>query len=355
MSACGGAASLPQILLAPRYAGVNATVLVGGTALRQVDVGRSVSGPLPGLSGRQGLLVTKLVTGPDAEYALAGPRCGGSLRVYRVVAGVAHTLDTAADDLLGGTHHAWAVIYPPHPGAVLTPLNGGPAIMLTADTYPVADTAAGLVVVHSDPLAPVSAGRPDTVELLDPKTGALLRRLTEGSAMGAADGVVLVSLPDCAAASTRTSCTLESVDLKTRRPTATFRLPVGRVPVSDAVFSPDGSQAAFQLARASQDLRFMTGHPFPSADVVILHLHTGSLDIVRGLKLAPKTQAGLAFDATGNWLLATVSNGDRGELVAWRKGMSGPTLVITVPGPLMALVPLRPPLPRSRADTAAGS
>jgi len=346
VSACGWTASLPQILPARHYTGLNATVLVGGTALRQVKIGHDVTRPLPGLAGRQPRLVTKLVAGPDADYALVGPRCGGSVRVYRVVAGVAHPLGTTADDLLGGVHHAWAVIYPPHTGAVLTPLNGGPTVTLKANTYPVADTVAGLVVVHIDPLASANAGRPDTVELVDPKTGALLRRLAEGSAMGAGDDVVLVSLADCAAPSVRTRCTLESVDLKTGRPRATFRLPVGRVPASDAVFSPDGTVAAFQLARASQDLRFTTGHPFPSANVVILHLNTGSLDIVAGLRLAPKTQAGLAFDATGNWLLAAVNEGNRGELLAWRKGMPGPGLVTTLPGPLMGMVALLPPSSR---------
>jgi hypothetical protein len=57
---------------------------------------------------------------------------------------------------------------------------------------------------------------------------------------------------------------------------------------------------------------------------VILHLHTGSLDIVPGLELPPLTRAGLAFDATGRWLLTTVSEGRRGQLLTWRQGMPGP-------------------------------
>jgi hypothetical protein len=64
-AACGGDAYLPLIHLARRHAGVPATVLVGGPALRQVITGRAVSRPLPGLPdhGRQ---VTNLVAGPDA-------------------------------------------------------------------------------------------------------------------------------------------------------------------------------------------------------------------------------------------------------------------------------------------------
>jgi hypothetical protein len=319
--------------LARHYAGVHVPVLVGGTALRQVTLSGAVSRPLPGLPD-QGRMVTKLVAGPGADYAFAAPRCRGYLWVYRIVAGVAHRLDTTAFDLLGGPHHAWAVSYRPH--TVLTPLNGGRSVALRTSTYPVADTSAGLVVAHTS----TRAGRPDTVELVDPNTGALQRRLAEGSPLGAAGHIVLVSLPDCGAPLTHGTCTLESISLKTGRPAATFELPPGRVPVSDAVFSRDGAVAAFQLARASQDPRFTTGRPFPPADVVVLHLHTGSLDIVPGLELSVENLAGLAFDATGSWLLATVNEGDRGELLAWRRGMPGPALITSLPGPLMAPPPL---------------
>jgi hypothetical protein len=54
------------------------------------------------------------------------------------------------------------------------------------------------------------------------------------------------------------------------------------------------------------------------------------------------TWAGLAFDATGRWLLATVSQGDRGDLLAWRPDMPGPALVTSLPGPLDEAPPLLP-------------
>ena len=38
------------------------------------------------------------------------------------------------------------------------------------------------------------------------------------------------------------------------------------------------------MPRASQDPRFTIGSPYPPADVVILHLYTGRLDIVPGLR-----------------------------------------------------------------------
>jgi hypothetical protein len=135
-------------------------------------------------------------------------------------------------------------------------------------------------------------------------------------------------------------CALESISLTTGQPTATFELPAGRVPVSDAVFSPSGTAAAFQLARARPDTHLTSGHPLPPADVAVLHLTTGRLDIVPGLELPPGTGAGLAFSTTGSWLLATVSDGDHGELLAWRHGMAGPALMTSLPGPLMAAPPL---------------
>jgi hypothetical protein len=330
--ACRVPVYLPRIHLARHQVPVHVAVLVGGTALREVIPGGALAGPLPGLPG-QGRVVTKLVSGPGADYAFVDPQCSGYLWVYRIVAGAAHRLGTAAFDLLGGPHHAWAVTYPRH--TLLTPLNGGRTITLKAGADPVADTAAGLVVAYRP-----RAGRPGTVELVDPNTGGLVRRLARGSPMGAAAGVVLVSRPGCGAPPASRLCTLESISLTTGQPTATFELPAGRLPVSDAVFSPSGTVAAFQLARARPDPRVTAGRPLPPADVTVLHLDTGSLDIVPGLELPPGTEAGLAFDTTGNWLLAAVSEGDHGELLAWRHGMPGPALMTSLPGPLMAAPPL---------------
>jgi hypothetical protein len=320
-------------------------VLVGGTALRQVTADGVVSRPLPGLPDH-GRLVTSLAAGPDTDYAFDGA-CGTSreyLKVYQIVAGAAHRLGTTADALLGGAHHAWAVTYLAEYTLLapeLTPLDGGRAITLKTQTDPVADTADGLVVVAYHE----RASAPGTVELINPSTGALVRRLAEGSPLGAAGHVVLVSLPGCGARPAHHACILESVDLTTGRPSARFELPAGRVPVSDAVFSPEGTSAAFQLARPRQDPRYTTGLPLPPADVAVLHLNTGRLDIVPGLELPPQTQTGLAFDATGRWLLASVSDGDHGELLAWQQGMPGPALVTSLPGPLAAAPPLLPAQP----------
>jgi len=334
--ACGSTVSLPQIQLAGQLTRFPVQVLVGGTGVRQATLG-AVSGPVPGLPGH-GRLVTNLVAGPGAAYAfdVPCPTSSGSVRVYRVVTGAAHRLGITASALLGGPHQAWAVAYPPR--VRLTALNGGRVITLKTTMNPVADTAAGLVVVAYHR----RGSRLGTVELLDPATGVLERRLAKGDPVGAAGHMVLVSRPGCGALLTHRTCTLASIDLTTGRPTATVELPAGRVPVSDAVFSPDGTLAAFQLARASQDPRFRTGVPGPPSDVVVLHLRTGRLDLVPGLELPPQTATGLAFDPTGRWLLATVSEGEYGELLAWRPGMPGPALVTSLPGPLDPAPPLLP-------------
>jgi hypothetical protein len=289
-------------------------------------------------------VVTKLVAGPGADYAFVDPRCSGYLWVYRIAAGVASLLDTPADDLLGGPQHAWAVTYAPR--TVLTPLNGGRKITLKPRTNPVADMADGLVVAYSP-----REGGPDTVKLLDPDTGAPRRRLATGFPIGAGGHVVLVARPGCGAPA-HSTCTLEGIDLKTGRATARFELPAGRAPVSDAVFSPDGTAAAVQLARARQDPRSAIGRLARPADVAVLHvlkaghhLRKGGFEIVPGLELPPGTGAGLAWDATGSLLLASVNEGSGGALLAWRQGMPGPALVAKLPGPLMVAPPLLPEPP----------
>jgi len=190
------------------------------------------------------------------------------------------------------------------------------------------------------------AGRPDTVELLNSRTGAPLRRLAQGSSLGAAGQVLLVSLHDRGAVPVHRACTLEAVNLTTGRPTATVELPAGRALISgdvaSPVFSPDGRLAAFQLTRAGPRPRFAAAVAALPSDVAVLHLRTGRLDIVPGLELPPRTWAGLAFDATGRWLLATVSEGEYGQLLAWRQGMPGPALVTGLPGPLVGPPALLP-------------
>jgi hypothetical protein len=324
---------------------IRARLLIGGTGLREVTLGGAVSGPVPGLP-EHNRLVTNVVAGPGAAYVFDMPCVSSTAyaRIYRIGAGGAHRLGISADALIGGPHHAWALNY--RSSAVLTrvlsPLAGSRAVMFRSTIDPIADTAAGLVAVTYRPLA----GQRYAVELVNPNSGRVLRRLGDGFPMGAADHVLLVSLHGCAATPAHSACTLESFDLNTGRPQATIRLPAGRTPtggdLSSPVFSPNGTLAAFQLARASRDPRYAASPLGPPSDVVVLNLRTGKLDIVPGLELPPATWAGLAFAPTGRWLLATVSEGGHGDLLAWRPGMPGPALVTTLPGPFDEAPPLLP-------------
>jgi hypothetical protein len=324
---------------------IHARLLIGGTGLREITPGGAVSGRLPGLP-EHNRLVTTVVAGRGAAYAFDTPCASstGSVRIYRVSSGGAHRLGVSADALIGGPHGTWALSY--RSGGVLTrvlsPLAGGRAVRFRSSTDPIADTAAGLVAVPYRPLA----GQRHAIELVVPSTGAVLRRVGDGFPMGAAGRVLLVSLHGCAAMLAHGTCTLESIDLNTGRPLATVRLPAGRTPtggdLSSPVFCPNGTLAAFQLARAGRDPRYAASSLGPPSDVVVLNLRTGKLDIVPGLELPPGIWAGLAFDPSGRWLLATVSEGDHGDLLAWRPGMPGPALVTSLPGPFDEAPPLLP-------------
>jgi hypothetical protein len=343
VGACGSTVDLPQIHLSWQPVHVRAKLLIGGTGLREITLGGAISGPVPGLPDHN-RMVTNVVAGPGTVYAFDTPCTSStaSVRIYRVGAVGAHRLRVSADTLIGGPHHAWALSY--RSSAVLTrvlsPLEGTRAARFQSSTVPIADTAAGLVVVTNRPLA----GQRHAVELVNPNTGRVLRRVGDGFPMGAAGHVLLVSLHDCAALVAHSTCTLQSIDLNTGRPLATTKLPTGRTPtggdLSSPVFSPNGTLAAFQLARAGRDPRFAPVALGPPSDVVVLNLRTGKLDIVPGLELPPATWTGLAFDPTGRWLLATVSEGDHGDLLAWRPGMPGPALATNLPGPFDEAPPM---------------
>lgn len=347
--ACGSTALLPQRTLALQYGHVSGSVLIGGAKMQIVRLDPPSTTPVAGGHDGSGL-VDALVSAPDAAYAQVAPcgaTTGGAGTLYRIAADSAHPLTGSGHDwLVGGEHHAWAVHYPPqittsggvpvNPGPTLTPLDGSPAITLATNAYLFADTTAGMVAGINDPANPDA---PPTVDVVDATTGTVVRTF-EGGWLKAAQGRdLIVQTGNCdAAPAPRLPCALQRRNLATGQTTGDYPLPVGRAPVSDAIFSPDGNLIAFQLARTNHDVRFATD--FPPSDIAILHLDTGRLSVVPNLEFAPKTEVGLAFDATGNSLLATINEGDHGELLIWQEGMTGPALVTSIPGPLDAPPPL---------------
>ncbi len=340
---------MPQRTLSLHYGHVSGSVLIGGAKLQVVRLDQPSTTPVAGGPDGSGL-VDALVSAPDAAYAQVAPcgaTTGGEGTLYRVAAGVAHRLTGSGHEwLVGGEHHAWAVQYPSqitasggapvNPGPTLTPLDGGPAITLATNAYLFTDTTAGMVAGVNDPANP---DLPPTVEVVDATTGTVVRTVVGGSLKAAQGRDLILQTGNCVPAQTPPlPCALERRDLATGQTTGDYPLPVGRAPVSAAIFSPDRNLIAFQLTRTKHDVRFATD--FPPSDIAILHLDTGRLSIVPNLEFAPKTEVGLAFDATGNSLLATINDGDHGELLIWQDGMTGPALVTSVPGPLDAPPPL---------------
>ena len=98
-------------------------------------------------------------------------------------------------------------------------------------------------------------------------------------------------------------------------------MPPGRYPSSGATISDGGRYLAFQLARPGPDPRFEMGHPGGPSDIAVLDLGSGHLTVVPGVELAPKSSAGLAFSAGGEWLVITLNEGSRTRLLVWRPGL----------------------------------
>jgi hypothetical protein len=343
--ACNSTVYLPQGTAGRPPDGIDGTVLVGGTGIRELAVGSAAQTSIPGIPDRTGLLVTGLVAGPDADYA-AITSCAAASHFYRIVGDRAQLLPVPGNQfLLGGAHHAWGARYPlpialpagstgvpVQPGPVLTPLDGGPTVELGPNQRFFADTEAGLVVVTSDTTSDTTSDAPAQIELADVATGKRLRWLVAGTPMAAAGQTLLVQSAGCQDTSSPERCSIARVDLSTGRTTESYPMVANRQPDVAAVLSSNQKVAAFQLRRAAPDPRFEQRRLVPPSDIAILHLDTGRLDIVPDLEFSPAASVGLALDATGTAVLASVSFGDRLELLAWKPGMARPGLIAQVAG-----------------------
>jgi hypothetical protein len=338
--ACGLTAFRPLMSPQPLTERTGVRVLVGGYGVRLVDADTGTARPVSGLPTDSRHMSGQLVAAAGGVYVLAA-RCDGTAgRVYRLANGTAHPVAGGpTGDLLAGPTRVWTVTYPDaSTGSVVLRLVGsGRSLALPPDTFPVADTGAGLVVAGDQG---DRQGRPPDVTILDPATGRPVRILGAGLPLAADSAQVLLLLGPCFEGEVLPFCTVARIDIRTGQVRDRYPLPNGRVPVSAGFVSRDGRLVAFQLARVHPDPRFDPDHPIPPSDVAVLHLDTGRLDVVPGLELAPKTAAGLVFAPDGRWLFATVSDGDHVHVLAWHPGLDGPRAVARLAGPVAWAPPL---------------
>jgi hypothetical protein len=332
--ACGSTVFRPLLSAQPLTERIGVRLLVGGYGVRLVDADTGTARPVRGIPIDATHTVSELVSAAGVVYVKSAACDGGTGPVYRLDADTARPIAaTPVGDLLAGADRVWAVEYPaasapPTAPVRLRPLNAGRAVALPSGAYPVADTDAGIVAAANQ-----LGARPHVV-LLDPTTGRPVRTLGAGVPLAVDRSHLLLQRDPCDLNHTPRSCTIARIDLRTGHQDSRYTLPAGRVPVSAGSLSRDGGLAVFQLARAHSDPRFDPGHPIPPADIALLHLDTGRLDIVPNLELAPKTGAGLAIADDGSWLFAAVNDGDHAHLLAWHPGLDAPRSVARLPGPI---------------------
>jgi hypothetical protein len=332
--ACGATISLPLVSAQPLTERIGVRLLVGGYGVRLVDADTATARPVHGVPIDPAHTVSDLVSAGGVVYALSAPCEGDARRIYRLDHDTARLVaDTPVGGLLAGADRVWTVHYP---GAsapstarvILRPLGGGRALTLPSEAFPVADIEAGIVVVAGH------LGASPHVVLVDPTTGRPVRTLGAGWPLAVDRRFLLLTGGRCDVGQATPSCTIARVEVGTGQRDARYSLPAGRVPLSAASVSRDGRLAVFQLTRTHGDPRFDPGHPIPPADIAVLHLDTGHLDIVPGLELAPKTGAGLIVADDSTWIFAAVNYGDHTDLLAWHPGLSEPRSLARLTGPI---------------------
>jgi hypothetical protein len=292
-------------------------LLLGGQYLRTLDFDSGQVGGFPHAGLRPGEYVVDLVTAAQT-YAMV-TECGiAPVRVFRIgtdgnISNVA--LPGPIDTVLTDGTRAWGVSNPKtdNSSGYLMPLDGGRRVRLPAGYLPSAITD-GVIVGGS------YATGTGSVMLVDLATGHVRDNLGSGLLVAVGHGVVLWTV-GCDVSSDK-PCTLH------RQPvaggtTSSYRLP--RPPgFARCTVSPNGRLVAFALERATQDVRYQSGHPLPPSDIAILHLDSGRLGIVPGIETAPKMSPGLAFSPNSRWLVITLNAGSRIRLLAWRSGLAHP-------------------------------
>ena len=328
-AACGTVRYQP-LLTADRLRGPTGVRLqVGGQSVHTVDVDTRSVTSTPGLSLSELRFVTQLVPGSaGGSYALVQP-CESTdtsqvLQVGRDSSHLVLTSDRHIESLFGdGRGGVWAaeVADIPTDGPItMVQLPGPGMVRLPAGLTPVAifeHQLIGLAVAPDERLSPGSG----TLVSYDLAKRRLGGRIGRASSVAVGAGLLLWTERQCTLTA---ACALHRYDLATgAQSVREYQLPI-ETSLTGGVLSPDRTQLAFPLAQIYEGPRTDAEGFGPPFDVAVLHLDTGALDRVPGLKLPPTELAGLTFSARGDWLVIALNQGRSTELVLWRPGLPRP-------------------------------
>lgn len=317
--ACGHEAFVPIVSAKPLAQSTGVRVLVGDR-LSTVDVDTGIVTPHAGLA--KGVYASEIATATDGTYA-ALIKCREGVvtttTIVRVDASGLHTLASGLyADILSGGAHPWGVIYADNGSTILDPLDGGRRLTMPSDFDPVAGYG-NLIVGSAVLLSHSSSEGPQTVQVIDPVTGKVVRTLGEASSMAVSRGVVLWTDYECPDG----RCPLRAFDLAAGRYlTVAASLPQ-ESGLWSAVLSPDRMSLAYVQQRSTPG-KYDMGHPGNPNEVVTVALDTGQATVVPGVEVWSKSSPGLEYSPDSRWLVMSLDAGSHVRLLLWHPGLPRP-------------------------------
>lgn len=327
--ACGSQRYLPIVTPTALRTRTGVRVQVGGQSVHTADLDAKSLTAAPGLQLSSGRFVSQLVSGNGVSYALVqgcdATETSSVLRISPDSSSLVLASDRHIESLLtdGRDGAVWAVqvadIATDEP-ITLVQLPGPGVVRLPTGLNPVAvwgNQLIGLAVTAGERRSP-SSGTLVSYDLTARRMGP---RIGQASSLTAGAGALLWIDQPCSLLAT---CALHSYDLATgARRVRDYPLPV-ETSITDGVISPDGAQLAFALERVYEGQRVDADGFGPPSDVAVLHVDTGVLERVGGLKLPATEKAGLTFSSRGDWLVIALNRRHGAELLVWRQGQPRP-------------------------------
>lgn len=325
---CGAQRFLPIVDAAPLRTDTGVRVQVGGQTVHTADLDARSLAPAPGLRLSDNQFVSQLAPGKDASYALVR-QCDSTgtssvLRISRdsnsVVQASNRHIESLLPDGRGGLWVAQVEDIATNGPVTLVQLPGPGVVRLPAGLRPVAvwgTKLIGLTTAAGERQSPFS-GTLVSYDLASRKLGP---RIGHASSLTVSAGVLLWLDEPCTLTA---ECALHRYDLATgARSVRDYTLPV-ETSIVGGVISPDGGKLAFPLAQIYEGQRADFDGFGPPYNVAVLHLDSGKLERIGGLKLPATEMPGLAFSAGGEWLVIGLNERRGGALLVWRPGLAQP-------------------------------